>query len=131
MARVDASVVVCLTESHEVADRYPAYVEWLLQHRGARAIWHPIPDLHAPHLQSGIELLMQLDALVADGERLIMHCAAGIGRSGTMATALLMWGGMGVATARELVSASRPMAGPEAGPQREFLADLERNIGRV
>jgi protein-tyrosine phosphatase len=131
MARVRATVVVCLTQSHEVVDRFPDYVKWLHHHLGERAIWFPIPDLHAPSLQSGIELVTQLDALVAEGERLIMHCAAGIGRSGTMATALLMWGGMEADAARDLVAASRPMAGPEAGPQVQFLADLERSLGRI
>jgi protein-tyrosine phosphatase len=131
LERVQASIVVCLTQSHEVADRYPAYVDWLHHHLGERAIWLPIPDLDAPALQSGIELVARLDALVADGHGVIMHCAAGIGRSGTMATALLMWGGMRADAARELVAASRPMAGPEAGPQLEFLADLERSIGQA
>jgi protein-tyrosine phosphatase len=131
MARVQASVVVCLTQSHEVADRYPAYLDWLHDHLNERAIWFPIPDLHAPSLQSGIELLTRLDSLVSDGHRLIMHCAAGIGRSGTMAAALLMWGGMDADAAREMVAASRPMAGPEAGAQLEFLTDLQRRIGRV
>jgi protein-tyrosine phosphatase len=131
MAQVGASVVVCLTQSHEVADRYPAYVDWLHHHLNERAIWFPIPDLHAPGLQPGIELLTTLDSIVSDGHRVIMHCAAGIGRSGTMAAALLMWGGMDADTARELVAASRPMAGPEAGAQLEFLTDLQRSIGRV
>jgi protein-tyrosine phosphatase len=131
LARVQASVVVCLTQSHEVAERYPDYVEWLHRHLGDRAIWFPIPDLHAPALQSGMELLTRLDGLVSDGERLIMHCAAGIGRSGTIAAALLMWGGMTKDAARERVATARPMAGPEAGPQEEFLSDLERSIGRI
>src|SRR3954469_16400426 len=48
LARVDATAIVCLNESHELADRYPAYVEWLRAHAGARAVHHPIPDLHAP-----------------------------------------------------------------------------------
>jgi protein-tyrosine phosphatase len=126
--RVQASVVVCLTESHEISDRYPQYVNWLHQHRGDRALWYPIPDLHAPQRASAEQFLDHLDQMLADGAQVIMHCAAGIGRSGTMAAAVLMWGGMPSDVAMELVAAARPMAGPEAGPQREFLADLSRSI---
>lgn len=129
--RVQASMMVCLTEPHEISERYPQYVDWLHHYRGVRSLWYPIPDLHAPEQASAREFLDQLDGLLADGTHVIMHCAAGIGRSGTMAAAVLMWGGMTADAALELVAAARPMAGPEAGSQREFLKDLTRNIGRA
>jgi protein-tyrosine phosphatase len=125
LARVGATVLVCLTERHEIADRYDHYVRWLETHRGDRAIWFPIPDLHAPPLAGAVTLVSRLDALIATGSRVIMHCAAGIGRSGTLAAALLMWGGMSASAAIGAVAASRPMAGPEVGPQRELLTNLE------
>lgn len=124
-------MVVCLTERHEIAERYEGYVEWLDRHCGDRAIWFPIPDLHAPALSEAIELVARLDAAIIDGAEVIMHCAAGIGRSGTMAAALLMWGGVSAAVALDVVATSRPMAGPEAGPQRELLTMFERSHGRV
>src|SRR5262245_31464847 len=40
----DATTIVCLTEAHELTDRYPAYVTWLRQHRDGCAVWLPIPD---------------------------------------------------------------------------------------
>jgi protein-tyrosine phosphatase len=125
LARVDATVLVCLTERHEIADRYDHYVRWLKTHREERAIWFPIPDLHAPPLADAVTLVSRLDAMIATGSRVIMHCAAGIGRSGTMAAALLIWGGMSASAAIGVVAASRPMAGPEVGPQRELLTNLE------
>jgi protein-tyrosine phosphatase len=125
MLRVQATMMVCLTERHEIVDRYENYVTWLGQHSQSRAIWFPVPDLHAPPLAEAISLVSRLDALLSDGARVIMHCAAGIGRSGTMAAAVLMWGGMSAVEATAQVAASRPMAGPEVGPQRELLMDLE------
>jgi protein-tyrosine phosphatase len=123
--RVQATMLVCLTERHEISERYQSYVEWLNQHRESRAIWFPIPDLHAPPLGGAISLVSRLDEAVSGGARVIMHCAAGIGRSGTMAAALLMWGGMAASEAMDEVAAARPMAGPEVGPQRELLMSLE------
>jgi atypical dual specificity phosphatase len=123
--------VVCLTESHEISERYPQYVTWLDQHRGDRALWFPIPDLHAPRQAVAEEFLHRLDGLLAAGSQIIMHCAAGIGRSGTMAAAVLIWGGTPADSALKIVAAARPMAGPEAGPQRDFLADIARSAGRT
>lgn len=63
------------------------------------------------------ELVRRLD----DGEHLLMHCAAGIGRTGTMAVCLLMELGMAQPTAQALVATHRPMAGPEVGAQIDLV----------
>ena len=47
LARLGASTIVCLTEPHELRERYPAYVDWLRSSTPERALWHPVPDLHA------------------------------------------------------------------------------------
>ncbi len=67
------------------------------------------------------------DSLVArlrSGERLIVHCAAGIGRAGTTAVAILVLSGWPLPDALAHVRAHRPMAGPEAGSQLELLRRL-------
>ena len=60
--------------------------------------------------------------LLRDGQRLILHCAAGLGRAPTMATCALIDLGMGHDEAVALIAASRPMAGAEAGSQAELIA---------
>ncbi|MEX0848055.1 MAG: protein-tyrosine phosphatase family protein, partial [Ilumatobacteraceae bacterium] len=50
-----------------------------------------------------------------------VHCAAGIGRAGTTAVALLVLLGMTVDDALQHVRAHRPMAGPEVGSQLQFV----------
>lgn len=118
---VGAEVLVCLTERHELADRYPDYVEWLDAHRGGRALWWPVPDLHAPTLDDAGHLIGMLADRIRRGAGLLVHCGAGIGRAGTVATCLLVEFGLGLPQALDTVAAHRPMAGPEVGSQRELV----------
>jgi protein-tyrosine phosphatase len=124
LASVGATTVVCLTERAELADRYPAYVDWLVVNAPERAVWHPIADLHAPDRPAAHSLLSELDGRLCAGEGLLLHCGAGIGRAGTIAIALLMMRGGSLAESSAIVAAHRPMAGPEAGAQSDLLAQL-------
>jgi protein-tyrosine phosphatase len=121
-----ATHVVCLNERSELEDRYPRYLEWLSA--DARAIWHPIPDLHAPHIDDARQLVRELRERVDAGETLLVHCGAGIGRAGTIAAALLISMGVPLDEALATVAAHRPMAGPEAGAQRDLLAALADDL---
>jgi len=128
LARVGATTIVCLNERDELADRYPAYVDWLAANRGTRAVWFPIPDLHAPPMHTVLPLLEDLRERLVDGESVVMHCGAGIGRAGTLAACLLVSLGLGSDEALAVVAANRPMAGPEAGSQRELVDALAAEL---
>lgn len=126
LTAVGATTVVCLNEPGEIADRYPEYVEWLRTNQPDRAVWHPVPDLHAPDFDAATALVASLRVRLAAGEGLLLHCGAGIGRAGTLAAALLVTMGVPVDEAVAHVAAHRPMAGPEAGVQADLLDALAR-----
>ncbi len=130
LGRVGATTIVCLVERREIADRYPEYVAWLDAQSTARVVEFPIADLHmpsagAPATEGFITGL--LDRLWR-GDGLIIHCAAGIGRSGTTAVALLIRLGMPLEAALAHVRAHRPMGGPEVGAQLDFVTEVARSI---
>ena len=124
LAATGAAAVVCLNQRHELEDRYPDYVRWLEAEAPSRAHWHPVPDLGAPAPDAADALVGELRRRLDAGDGLLVHCGAGIGRAGTVAAAVLLDLGLGLDEALALVRAHRPMAGPEAGTQRDLLAAL-------
>ena len=120
--------VVCLVEEHELVDRYDPYVQWHRDNAGNPSIWFPIPDLTYPSFEDSIEFVEHVTALVRDKGSMVVHCAAGIGRAGTTATAILMMLGMPMHDATAHVRAHRPMAGPETGRQEEFIRQLDEYL---
>ena len=129
LERLGATTIVALNEVHELDDRYPDYVDWLRS--SANAVWHPVPDLHAPTLSEALDLVDDLRRRIQSGEHVVLHCGAGIGRAGTIAAALLMRSGLSQDEALARVASSRPMAGPEAGAQRDLLVALSRSMRTV
>jgi len=119
-----SATVVCLTEAHELVDRYPEYVEWLRSQQGRGAVWWPIPDLHAPPFDEARLLVDELVGRLRRAEVLLVHCAAGMGRAGTVAVGILVRLGLPLERAMADVAAARPGAGPEVGVQQQLVQDL-------
>lgn len=122
--------VVCLSQQHELVERYPHYVDWLAE-AGEAAIWHPIPDLHAPHPDEAVKLVDEILRRLDLDHHVLIHCGAGIGRAGTIAAAVLLRRGVPLDHALATVAACRPMGGPEAGPQTALLEHLAANEDRA
>lgn len=121
------ATVVCLTERHELADRYPAYVGWL-DDPASPARWFPIHDLHAPDPDTMERFVGDLVELLRAGETLVVHCAAGKGRAGTTAVCVLLAVGLPLDEALAHVAAARPGAGPEVGAQHDLVQRLSERL---
>jgi protein-tyrosine phosphatase len=115
-----------LNERFELVERYPDYVEWLCGNHPQRAIWYPVADLGAPEFEGAVSLLGELRTRIKHGEGLLLHCGAGIGRTGTIAAGLLVTMGFPLTEAIRTVKAQRAPAGPQATPQQDLLMALAR-----
>ena len=125
-----ASTAVCLNPEGELIGSHPEYVAWLRANAGARALWFPIRNFGAESAAATMPLLDLIVERLESGEGIVMHCAMGQGRAGTMATCLLMYLGAGREEALETVAAHRRFAGPQDGSQWDMIDDMEQHLGR-
>lgn len=122
-----ASALVCLAPEAQIAACAPDYARARMQGTlGLRLIDHPIPDFGVPGDAAAFAQLMgDLRAALEGGQGLVVHCAAGIGRTGLVAQCLLMALGEGAEAARAAVLAAG--SGPET-PQQQAFAQMQGDI---
>jgi len=101
----------------------------LSRQHGLRFSEFPIHDLGVPDSPRVAQKFIGKlhDALVA-GENVAIHCRQGIGRSGLIASSLLVMSGIDPATAFRLVSAARGLPVPETPEQRDWVVELSREF---
>jgi atypical dual specificity phosphatase len=75
---------------------------------GIQSMWHPVPDMGAPSHETGLAICGEINQLIEDGEVVAVHCLAGLGRTGTVLAAYLIWQGSTALDALETVRRVEP-----------------------
>jgi len=87
----------------------------------------PIPDGAAPSIEQIEQLVSYLTYGLRDGKKIVVHCGAGYGRTGTMLACYLVSRGMGAAEAIVEIRKKMPLA-IENRWQEERIADYEHYL---
>ena len=96
-----------------------------IQARGITQTHFPIVDMEAPSIEQAIYLFEQLDSWLQHTPSIAFHCKAGLGRTGTMLVASLIWRGAQAQASLEL--ARRIFNGwVQSDVQIAFLHSFER-----
>ena len=124
-------------EIDEVAESFDAIVvlveefelpysldEW--KKRGVEVLHSPVRDFSAPSVEQLLEILRWIEGKVTEGKKVLIHCMGGLGRSGTVAVAWVMYSKrLPLREALKRVRGVRPGA-VEVWDQMEVLKELER-----
>jgi len=115
-------LLITLLEEHEFQDlRMFGFIERVKRY-DMDHIWFPIPDTSVPRNMSRFANLITriIDAL-SNGQTVVVHCMAGLGRSGLVAASCLTALGLTPAQAISLVRSVRPRA-IDPKEQESFVA---------
>lgn len=119
LQRVGVSVLVSLES--EVPRISPA----ILERFGIRGLHLPISDMDVPSLEDASQLCKTLCRLIDSGEAVALHCKAGLGRTGTMLVACLIWQGMSAENALAEARLVEPRW-VQSQQQTEFVRKFEK-----
>lgn len=124
-----ANTIVCLNQLDEIERRFPAYAEWVRANKGGSVLWYPIRNFSAPPADHMLPFLRMVIARLEAGDGVLMHCAMGQGRAGTMAVCLLILLGATADEALETVARYRLYAGPGEPSQWRLVQGVAELTG--
>lgn len=127
-ARLRIDRIVCLVPPAEIAYASPAYERAIAEGRlPCDREAFPIPDFGVPEDRRAFAgLVSSTAARLREGGRILVHCHAGIGRTGTFATCVLLELGLSAAEAEEAMR--KAGSHPEILAQRQLINWFKENM---
>lgn len=114
--------IVSLLESHEVYDLGLGMEKALAEKNGMEFISYPIPDRGLPNsIDDFLRFTKRLYNEAAGGLNTVVHCRAGIGRTGMIAAGVLLHCGFEPIDAFDLISKKRGVAVPDTQEQIDWV----------
>ncbi len=123
------NTIVSLLTPDEVEELGLMRAPKLAKEQGLEFCNYPIPDLGVPaSRESARKLLETLHQDLLSGRKIAVHCRGSIGRSGLIATSLLVLCGTDPSRAFREVSDVRGFDAPETQEQRDWVAMLSTEL---
>ena len=114
-------ILVTLLEKHELEDIQISELQILAEAQGVKSIWFPIKDRSIPiSINKFIDLIKNIIEEVEKGQIIVIHCKAGLGRTGMVTACCLVALGYSPNDATKTVRKTRQYT-IETTEQEEFI----------
>ncbi|NCV21211.1 MAG: protein phosphatase [Chloroflexi bacterium] len=120
--------LVSLLDASEFAALGISELDTFAVANGIRPVLFPIPDMHPPHERDRDAFIALIEGIISGasaGQNVVIHCRAGIGRSGLVAASVLVARGLSAPHAIEVVREVRSPRSVETSEQRAWVQGLE------
>ena len=124
LKRLGVNTVISLLEKEEEKDVGLEAERSLCHKHNLEFIAFPIPDRGLPNTRDALILASKLYQQIISGKHIVIHCRAGIGRTGIIAGAVLVKSGIDATNALELISSARGVQVPDTEEQENWLKVL-------
>jgi protein-tyrosine phosphatase len=122
------NVLVSLLSDEEIAESGLAGEQATAEAAGLTFLQLQTSDLHVPERDDVLAMARTLRSRLDEGASVVVHCHAGIGRSSTLAAAVLLLEGLPPDRAWNQITAARGVQVPDTPAQRQFIETLARTI---
>jgi len=124
LKRLGIDKIVSLLESFEQYDVGLEKEEVLCIKNGMEYSSFPIPDRGLPNTLQAKKFSKELYTEICNGKHIVIHCRAGIGRTGIIAGAVIVNTGITALEAFTLISEARGVQVPDTEEQENWLKSL-------
>ena len=139
LAAIVGAGVRCVVDLTDLSESLPPYVDALqaaAQGGAIRCLRFPIQDYSVPDPATMRCILDAVDAALAAGDKVYLHCHGGIGRTGTVVGCWLVERGFTPVQALALIAAKwqvmakrhRSPESPETQAQRDFITAWDEHL---
>lgn len=116
--------LICLIETSEMKELELLEEENLCKKAGIEFIHFPIKDFHLPEEKTYFSLLEKIDERLQKNQKIVIHCRAGIGRTGTVAAGVLLKNKIHSEGVFEYLSEIRTCKVPDTNEQRNWVLNI-------
>ena len=124
LKRLGIDRIVSLLEDFEQIEIGLGSEEELCRKNGMEYTSFPIPDRGLPNTDAAKKLATKLHNEICAGKHVVIHCRAGIGRTGIIAGSILVESGITADDALSLISKVRGVQVPDTEEQVQWLKTL-------